>query len=152
MSETGMGETSTGETGWLSTHVLDTANGRPAAGMEIALWRVVENLDKEKKTPLGLQVQKTHHIKTVRTNQDGRTDTPLLEGDDFREGFYEIVFAVGDYFLKASGLKASDSEAAQTSYPFLDLVPIRFGIADSSMHYHVPLLVSPWSYSTYRGS
>lgn len=133
--------------GWLSTHVLDTANGCPAAGIEVMLWRVNTQ---EKSSQSFLRFQSDcHHLKTVATNQDGRTDAPLLEGEDFQVGFYEIVFAVGDYFSAAATGGGSSSTDA---YPFLDLVPIRFGIADANMHYHVPLLVSPWSYSTYRGS
>lgn len=93
--------------------------------------------------------QKSHEtrylLKTVKTNQDGRTDAPLLEGKDFQLGRYELVFAVGDYFA------STDSKLTEP-YPFLDMIPIRFGIADMAAHYHVPLLVSPWSYSTYRGS
>ncbi|MEL6491189.1 MAG: hydroxyisourate hydrolase [Cyanobacteria bacterium J06555_13] len=126
--------------GWLSTHVLDTANGCPAAGMELALWRL-----EQKREAIARFQPNYQHLKTVKTNQDGRTDVPLLEGEDFQPGFYEIVFVVGDYF----SAKALD---LPNQYPFLDLVPIRFGIEDTSVHYHVPLLVSPWSYSTYRGS
>lgn len=118
--------------GWLSTHVLDTAQGCPAAGMAIAL-RQIDPTTGEGRSLL-----------TVTTNADGRTDAPLLSGDDFRVGSYELVFAVGDYFA-SSALMLPDP-------PFLDQVPLRFGIADAGAHYHVPLLVSPWSYSTYRGS
>jgi 5-hydroxyisourate hydrolase len=116
--------------GHLTTHVLDTAQGRPATGLAIELWR----LDAESKQLL----------KTVRTNGDGRTDAPLLAGDDFATGIYELVFIVGDYFAQA-GL-------ATTTPPFLDRVPVRFTIAAPDAHYHVPLLTSPWAYSTYRGS
>ncbi|MEL6555182.1 MAG: hydroxyisourate hydrolase [Cyanobacteria bacterium J06621_11] len=146
--------------GWLSTHVLDTANGTPAADMKIILWRVngqaetnssdlsegkaVFGSTEESKTIFRSQ-SNCQHLKTIRTNQDGRTDTPLLEGKDFQTGIYEIVFVVGDYFSERD-LNLSKQ------HPFLDLVPIRFGIADTRSHYHVPLLVSPWSYSTYRGS
>ena len=112
--------------GRLTTHVLDTARGRPAAGITIEL-RTGSTL-----------------LKTVRTNADGRTDEPLLTGDDLVEGSYELVFHVGDYFAGA-GLTPEGVR-------FLDQVPVRFGVADASAHYHVPLLVSPWSYSTYRGS
>jgi 5-hydroxyisourate hydrolase len=83
-------------------------------------------------------------LKTLRTNADGRTDTPLLIGDELTTGVYELVFAVGEYFAAQA--------AATTTPPFLDTVPVRFGISDVNAHYHVPLLVSPWSYSTYRGS
>lgn len=112
--------------GFLTTHVLDTANGRPAAGLEIELFRI-EGDDRRS-------------LKTVRTNADGRTDEPLLNEDEFERGVYEIVFRVGGYF----------GEGGEP--PFLDLVPLRFGVSDPEAHYHVPLLASPWSYSTYRGS
>lgn len=132
--------------GWLSTHVLDTANGMPAADMELSLWRV----DTQRKAESTLRLQSSYqHLKTLKTNQDGRTDTPLLEGKDFQVGLYEIVFAVGNYFSESFSTRASD---LSIGHPFLELVPIRFGIADIDSHYHVPLLVSPWSYSTYRGS
>ena len=114
----------------LSTHVLDTAHGRPAKGIRIELW----TLDNP-----GPKL-----IKTVITNADGRTDAPLLAGDEMRPGLYELVFLVGDYFAK----KRSEAGSA----PFLDRVPVRFNIGDASASYHVPLLVSPWSYTTYRGS
>lgn len=114
----------------LSTHVLDTANGCPADGMQIELW----SLEKESRSLL----------KKVRCNQDGRTDEPLLRPDEFRPGQYELVFHVGEYFSGKLG--------STPKIPFLDEVPIRFGIAEGSASYHVPLLVSPWSYSTYRGS
>jgi len=114
----------------LTTHVLDTAQGRPAAGIKIELWSIDPNSDRREL------------LNTIVTNSDGRTDQPLLTGDAFQAGFYELVFDVGAYF--APGLVKE--------IPFLDRIPIRFGIADSSNHYHVPLLVSPWSYSTYRGS
>jgi len=115
----------------LSTHVLDTMNGRPAAGVKIALYR----LDAGESRSL---------VKEVITNTDGRTDTPLLTGDDYKPGQYELVFRIGDYFR---GLGAALPQPA-----FLDVVPLRFGIAEADGHYHVPLLASPWSYSTYRGS
>ena len=113
--------------GRLTTHVLDTANGRPARGLALELARLGAGGEREP-------------LKTVRTNADGRTDEPLLEGDELHAGTYEIVFAVGEYF-DAGGQP-----------PFLDRVPVRFGIADPHAHYHVPLLTSPWAYSTYRGS
>lgn len=117
-------------TGRLTTHVLDTARGRPAAGMVIELLHI-EGLD--------------HHlIKTVSTNDDGRVDAPLLSGVDIARGVYELRFHAGDY-LRSTG--ADLSEPA-----FLDVIPIRFGIAEINAHYHVPLLISPYSYSTYRGS
>jgi 5-hydroxyisourate hydrolase len=115
--------------GCLTTHVLDTANGRPAAGIEIELWRLVTEPDE------------WELIVNVTTNANGRTDEPLLAGDAFVAGTYELFFAAGDYF-----------KGSVTSPPFLDRVPVRFTIADPSQHYHVPLLLSPWAYSTYRGS
>ncbi|WP_262031574.1 hydroxyisourate hydrolase [Microvirga sp. Mcv34] len=116
--------------GRLSTHVLDTANGRPACGVVIELFTVEGE-------------QRRSILRTV-TNADGRTDAPLMTGEAFHTGTYELVFSVGAYF-KALGTAIADP-------PFLDLVPIRFAIAEPDGHYHVPLLVSPWSYSTYRGS
>lgn len=118
--------------GWLSTHVLDTAHGHPAAHMTIELWR------------LDAAGGERRLLKTVQTNADGRTDEPLLAGDECVAGIYELMFAVGAYFLSETG--------TSSKFPFLDQVPIRFGIADPTLHYHVPLLVSPWAYSTYRGS
>ncbi len=118
--------------GKLTTHVLDTAGGCPAANMTIELW-AVDSLAREKTL-----------LKTVTTNSDGRTDTPLLADDEIEVGVYELVFAVGDYFAK--------SAVSTTKPPFLDRVPIQFGIAHPNSHYHVPLLASPWAYSTYRGS
>jgi 5-hydroxyisourate hydrolase len=111
--------------------VLDTARGRPAAGLGVQLARVDEATGQREV------------LRTTRTNADGRTDVPLLEGNDLGVGVYEIVFDVGAYFRDAG--TAADP-------PFLGRVPIRFGIADPGAHYHVPLLASPWSYSTYRGS
>lgn len=109
--------------GRLTTHVLDTAQGRPGAGIDVELsvwdgknWKL---------------------LKSIRTNADGRTDAPLLEGENFRAGTYQLVFDVGAYFK---------------SHGFLDVVPVRFRIADATAHYHVPLLCSPWGYTTYRGS
>lgn len=118
--------------GKLTTHVLDTAHGCPAAGMEIALWRI--DLHTKEKTLL----------KQVKTNSDGRTDEPLLVKEAFKIGVYELIFEVAAYF-KNKGVAIPDP-------PFLDSVPISFGISDRNAHYHVPLLTSPWSYSTYRGS
>ena len=122
-------------TGKLTTHVLDTAHGCPAAGLTIELWRMAP-------PPLGVQ------LKTVTANGDGRTDAPLLEGPDLAVGVYELRFAVGPYFTA----RAVDTAIDLPNPLFLDWVPIRFGIADASAHYHVPLLCSPWAYSTYRGS
>ncbi|MGC3959282.1 MAG: hydroxyisourate hydrolase [Verrucomicrobiota bacterium] len=114
----------------LSTHVLDTAHGCPAQGMKIELW----SLEGEERTL----------VISARTNADGRTDTPLLSADEMEVGQYEIVFFVGDYFTS----KATPTPKVK----FLDHVPVRFGISDAGASYHVPLLCSPWSYSTYRGS
>ncbi|PZM13891.1 hydroxyisourate hydrolase [Rhizobium tubonense] len=115
----------------LTTHVLDTALGRPAEGLTIDLYRI----EGEGRT----------HLKTLTTNADGRIDGgPILAGETFKVGTYELLFHAGDY-LRGTG-------AALTEPAFLDLVPIRFGISDVTAHYHVPLLISPYGYSTYRGS
>jgi 5-hydroxyisourate hydrolase len=106
--------------------VLDLVRGKPAAGMRVSLYRN-EDL-----------------ITSVMTNADGRCDEPLLTGDAFTSGTYELRFGVGDYFRQQGALLSEP--------PFLDVVPIRFGVAEGAGHYHVPLLVSPWGYSTYRGS
>lgn len=118
-----------GQGGKLTTHVLDTATGKPAAGLAIALYRRAGG-------------ERTL-LKTALTNADGRCDGPLLAGEEFHTGEYELEFGAGDY-LRRSG-------AALPNPPFLDVVPIRFGMAEHS-HYHVPLLISPYGYSTYRGS
>ena len=114
----------------LSTHVLDTAHGCPASGMKIELW----SLDGEDRTL----------VVTAKTNAEGRTETPLLASDEMQAGHYEIIFFVGDYFAAKS--------ANLPKLRFLDKVPVRIGLADAGASYHVPLLCSPWSYSTYRGS
>ncbi|MGY6565150.1 MAG: hydroxyisourate hydrolase [Halomonadaceae bacterium] len=116
--------------GRLTTHVLDTAQGRPGEGIRIEVFR----LSGSGRTPL----------KTVTTNDDGRCDAPILEGDDFQAGEYELVFHAGDY-LRQQGVQADEPR-------FLDVIPLRFGVSDASQHYHVPLLLSPYGYSTYRGS
>ncbi|KPB02749.1 hydroxyisourate hydrolase [Ahrensia marina] len=118
--------------GFLTTHVLDTARGLPAAGIEILLYKVSGNSHKK--------------IASMTTNDDGRTDSPILPKDKFKAGQYELIFKVGDY-LRAHGLVEKDAENL-----FLDEVPIRFGVNDDTSHYHVPLLISPYGYSTYRGS
>ncbi len=115
--------------GRLTTHVLDTASGRPAAGLKIALYRVSGNSHKK--------------IKDVTTNADGRCDAPLLEGKEFKTGQYELIFFAGDY-MRGAGVVLPDPA-------FLDQVPLRFGMSEET-HYHVPLLISPYGYSTYRGS
>jgi 5-hydroxyisourate hydrolase len=119
-------------TGSLTTHVLDTAQGCPAAGMLIEVWWLEASRGDRRL------------LKSVYTNADGRTDEPVLEGADFNAGRYELVFAVGAYFAAQGMITAAP--------PFLDEVPVRFGVADATSHYHVPLLTSPWTYCTYRGS
>ena len=109
--------------GRLTTHVLDTAKGRPGRGIRIDVHELVGS--------------EFHLIKSMQTNADGRTDGPLLEGASLRAGTYQLVFHIGPYFAGEG---------------FLDLVPVRFTVGDAAAHYHVPLLCSPWSYSTYRGS
>ena len=115
--------------GGLTTHVLDTANGKPAAGMTLELY--------------ALEGEERRLVRTARTNADGRTEEPLLGEPDLVAGHYEIVFDVAGYFA---------GEMDLPDPPFLGRVPIRFGVVDPDAHYHVPLLASPWSYSTYRGS
>ncbi len=114
--------------GRLTTHVLDTTHGRPAAGMRIDL--------------LMLHGDHSHHLRTVFTNDDGRVNGPLLDGEHFHIGGYELIFHVADYFA---------TQGVKPEAPFLDIVPIRFLMSEAA-HYHVPLLVSPFGYSTYRGS
>ncbi|MDP3961671.1 MAG: hydroxyisourate hydrolase [Pseudorhodobacter sp.] len=121
--------------GRLTTHVLDTARGRPAAGVKIALYRISRNSHRR-------------IVETV-TNADGRSDTPLLEGKALVVGSYELVFAAGEY-LRATGQTGAGQAGGEVL--FLDEIPIRFGVSDASAHYHVPLLLSPFAYSTYRGS
>ena len=116
--------------GYLTTHVLDTARGCPADGLAIALYRVSGNSHRK--------------IAETVTNADGRTDAPILPAGKFKTGTYELIFFTGDY-LKANGLASEEPM-------FLDQIPIRFGMADAEAHYHVPLLLSPYGYSTYRGS
>ncbi|MEZ0602138.1 hydroxyisourate hydrolase [Paraburkholderia sp. IW21] len=116
--------------GKLTTHVLDTANGRPGAGIKVELFALSGDIRRA--------------LKTTTTNDDGRCDQPLLEGDALVAGEYELVFGAGDYFASI-GTKVPEPR-------FVDRVVLRFGVADAGAHYHVPLLVSPWSYSTYRGS
>ncbi len=116
--------------GKLTTHVLDTARGCPGAGIGILLYRVSGNSHRK--------------IAEAVTNADGRTDAPMLEGTAFKTGTYEMIFQVGAY-LTQIGTPSDDPQ-------FLDQIPIRFGISDADAHYHVPLLLSPFGYSTYRGS
>jgi 5-hydroxyisourate hydrolase len=113
-------------TGWLSTHVLDTALGTPAEGLRLELWRL-DGANREQ-------------IAEAITNEDGRTESPILPEEAFATGDYELVFQAGDY------LRATKQPDA-----FLDVIPIRFSMTEAS-HYHVPLLLSPFGYSTYRGS
>lgn len=115
--------------GYLTTHVLDTARGTPAEGLTIELFR--------------LDGGKRQHLKTLRTNADGRTDEQILPSQDFATGTYELVFHAGEYL---------DQTGTPPETPrFLDVIPLRFGMSEAS-HYHVPLLLSPFGYSTYRGS
>ncbi|MEZ9039243.1 MULTISPECIES: hydroxyisourate hydrolase [unclassified Vibrio] len=116
--------------GRLTTHVLDTTHGLPGAEIKVELYKVNED--------------STEKLATVITNSDGRTDAPILAGNDFRPGKYQLVFYVADYY-KNKGVELD-------GVPFLDDVVIRFGLDDPDAHYHVPLLVSPYSFSTYRGS
>ena len=116
--------------GRLTTHVLDTMHGKPAAGLSVTLFRISGD-DREL-------------VVTTKTNSDGRCDAPLLSGAAMRPGVYELVFDVAAYFREA-GVALEDP-------PFLDRIPLRFGLSNASQHYHVPLLVSPFAYSTYRGS
>ena len=113
----------------LTTHVLDVYSGKPGKGIKVDLYQV-ENNKREK-------------LNSIILNNDGRADKPLIEGVNFKEGQYELVFFVGDYFRKITEIP---------KIPFFDDVIIKFGISNAKEHYHVPLLVSPWSYSTYRGS
>jgi 5-hydroxyisourate hydrolase len=115
----------------LTTHVLDITRGGPATGVRIELYELGADGARQLVT-------------TATTNLDGRTDAPLIAPAQARVGRFELVFHAGDYF-RSGGARLADP-------PFLDLVPIRFAVADPGAHYHVPLLVSPWSYSTYRGS
>ncbi len=114
--------------GRLTTHVLDLTRGKPGRQIQITLWLI------------DLPTGKHRLLKTVRTNNDGRTDAPLLASEEFAVGEYEMIFHVGDYF----GSPAEER--------FLDRVPIRFRVTDANAHYHVPLLTTPWAYQTYRGS
>lgn len=116
--------------GRLTTHVLDTATGKPASNLVVELYRHRDD---------GRTL-----LKSVQTNQDGRTDAPMLADEEFTTGTYELVFHAGAY-LTQNGLSAATPL-------FLDLIPIRFGVADANQHFHVPLLLSPYGYSTYRGS
>mgnify|MGYP005745302471 FL=1 len=113
----------------LTTHVLDVYTGKPGRGIKVELYSIKSG--------------KREKLNSVILNSDGRSDKPLIEGSNFKEGQYEIIFFVGEYFKKIT---------ETPNIPFLDDVVIRFGISNSKEHYHVPLLVSPWSYSTYRGS
>ena len=112
----------------LTTHVLDTYSGKPGKGIKVELYYISDKRNK---------------ISTFILNEDGRADKPLIEGNSFKEGKYELIFFIGDYFKKIVELSKT---------PFLDEVIVKFGISNPKENYHVPLLVSPWSYSTYRGS
>src|SRR5271156_2726323 len=115
----------------LTTHVLDTVRGRPAAGVRIELFELTAGDERA-------------GVADTRTNADGRTDAPLIPADKARAGRFELLFYIGDYF-RAVGAAVADPS-------FLEVVPIRFSIADPNAHYHVPLVATPWSYATYRGS
>ena len=112
----------------LTTHCLDTFSGKPAKGVKVDVYLVSDKREK---------------LNSVILNSVGRSDKPLIEGTNFKEGKYELIFFVGDYFKKITDLPST---------PFLNEIVIKFGVSDSKEHYHVPLLVTPWSYSTYRGS
>ena len=114
----------------LTTHVLDVYSGKPGKGIKVDLYYYENDIKKNK-------------INSIILNNDGRSDKALIEGVDFKEGKYELIFFVGDYFKKITEI---------SKIPFLDDVVVKFGISNIEEHYHVPLLVSPWSYSTYRGS
>jgi 5-hydroxyisourate hydrolase len=118
--------------GHLTTHILDLAWGCPAANVHVELWRL---------DPSGGGHER---LVATRTTADGRTEEPLLAGADFIAGDYELLFDIGEYFAR--------QQSTTTHPPFLGQVPVRFSVADPSAHYHVPLLVTPWAYSTYRGS
>ena len=114
--------------GFLTTHVLDVYSGNPAKDIKVDLYYISNKREK---------------LNSVILNQDGRSSKPLIEGTDFLEGEYELIFYIGDYFKKIKNFP---------KIPFLNEVVVRFGVADKEEHYHVPLIVTPWSYSTYRGS
>jgi hydroxyisourate hydrolase len=115
----------------VTTHVLDVTSGWPAQGVRVELYELADGSERKL-------------VADVTTNADGRTDKPLMSADQARAGRFELIFHVGDYFRRR--------RAELADPPFLEVVPIRFGVADPQEHYHVPLIVSPWSYSTYRGS
>lgn len=131
--------------GKLTTHVLDTAHGRPAGGLHIELYRLSSG---EPGGEAGGEANAAPtdrtHLGSFTTNADGRTDAPLLAGPDLVPGVYELVFHVGAYF--------AGTELELGTPPFLNTVPVRFGVDDATAGYHVPLLASPYGYSTYRGS
>ena len=112
----------------LTTHCLDTFSGKPAKGVKVDVYSVSSKREK---------------LNSIVLNNNGRSEKPLIEGANFKEGQYELVFFVGDYFKKITDLPTT---------PFLNEIVIKFGVSNSKEHYHVPLLVTPWSYSTYRGS
>jgi hydroxyisourate hydrolase len=115
----------------VTTHVLDITLGRPAEGLRVELYELAGRSERKL-------------VADLATNADGRTDKPLISADQARSGRFELIFHAGDYFRRR--------RAELADPPFLDVIPIRFGVADPQAHYHVPLIVSPWSYSTYRGS
>lgn len=117
--------------GILTTHVLDISRGRPAPDVNVELWLLDD------------QGERCRLLTRVQTNAEGRTDSPLLTGDALQSAWYELIFSVRHYFER--------ERSAAPEPPFLDRVPVRFGLADPTSHYHVPLLITPWGYSTYRG-
>lgn len=123
----------TGPTGYVTTHVLDTARGRPAGGLHIDVYRLADAAGSGRE-----------HIASLTTNDDGRTDTPAVASANIAAGTYEFVFHAGAYLAR--------TQSAADGVAFLDIIPVRFGVTDPSQHYHVPLLLSPFGYSTYRGS
>lgn len=124
--------------GRLTTHVLDTSLGRPGEGIRVEVYR--------------LEAASRTLLKEVTTNADGRCDAPILEGDELTRGQYELVFHAGEYLDAQSGDESIEESGDESGPRFLDTIPLRFGVGDATQHYHVPLLLSPFSYSTYRGS
>lgn len=122
-----------GPNGYITTHVLDTARGQPASGIRIDVYRLSDASGGGRE-----------HIASVTTNTDGRTDRPVIDSANIAAGYFEFVFHAGSYHMQVLG---RDDQVA-----FLDVIPIRFGVTDPSQHYHVPLLLSPFGYATYRGS
>ncbi|TYL47607.1 hydroxyisourate hydrolase [Marinomonas sp. IMCC 4694] len=125
--------------GYLTTHILDTTRGVAASGVTIHLYQHTSDGQRQR-------------LHSTVSNEDGRCNEPLLQADDFRTGVYELEFLIDEYFAKHSTSAIKDNNDKEQVPEFLNVVVIRFGISDSDAHYHIPLLVSPYSYSTYRGS